>query len=100
MPEIPDGNPVVSRPNKAIPGHVVLKLNELIYGGMRLEDVVTCIRGKLIPPGYTPHPFSKNTDESLLNKLRSIVETFRSHVKDPQQGVDFTKHLYIREWIL
>ena len=100
MPETPDGNPVVSRPNKAIPGHVVLKLNELINGGMRLEDAVTCIRGKLIPHGYTPYLFRKNTDESLLNKLRSIVETFGKHVKDPQQGVDFTKHLYIPEWIL
>ena len=67
---------------------------------MNLEDAVTCTRGKLIPPGYTTYPFRKNTDESLLNKLRSIVETFRSHVKDPQQGVDFTKHLYIPEWIL
>lgn len=100
FPETPDVNPIVSRPNRAIPNHVLLEMNELIAGGMRLEDTVTYIRGKLVPPGDVPHPFRKNTDESLLDKLRSIVATytFRSHIKELQQeGVDFSQHLYVPE---
>lgn len=100
FPETPDGNPIVCRSNRAIPNHVLLEMNELIAGGMRLEDAVTYIRGKLVPPGYVPHPFRKNTHESLLDKLRSIVATytFRSHIKELQQeGVDFSQHLYVAE---
>ena len=59
LPETPDGNPIVSRRNKAIPNYVLLEINELIAGGMRLEDAVTYIRGKLVRPGYVPHPFRK-----------------------------------------
>ena len=96
----PDGSPIVARPNTAIPQHVVFELHEIINSGLRLEDAVTYIRGKLVPPGYTPHPFRKNTDESLLDKLRSIVATytFRSMVRElKDDGVDFSKHLYVPE---
>ena len=48
----------------------------------------------------TPYPFRKNTEESLLDKLRSLVATytFRNGVRELQdEGVDFTKHLYVPE---
>ena len=95
-----DGSPIVTRPNSAIPDHVVLQLDELIHSGLSVEDAVTYIRGKLVPAGYTPYPFRKNTEESLLDKLRSLVATytFRNRVRELQdEGVYFTKHLYVPE---
>lgn len=95
-----DGSPVVARPNSVIPNHVILELDELINGGLCLEDAVTYIRGRLVPAGYTPYPFRKNTEESLLDKLRSVVATytFRHRIRELQEeGVDFTQHLYVPE---
>ena len=50
---------------------------------MSLEDAVTFIRGKLVPDGYTPFPFRRDTPESFLDKLRSVVATnqFRHEVQ-------------------
>ena len=48
-----DGSPIVTRPNSAIPDHVVLQLDELIHSGLSVEDAVTYIRGKLVTAGYT-----------------------------------------------
>lgn len=65
--------------------------------GLSLEDAITNIRGRLVPPGYTPYPFRTNTEESLLDKLRSIVATytFRKKVEEfKAEGVDFSTHLY------
>lgn len=66
--------------------------------GLSLEDSITNIRGSLVPPGYTPYPFRANTEESLLDKLRSIVAiyTFRKKVQEfKEEGVDFSTHLYV-----
>lgn len=96
----PDGSPVVARPNSAIPDDVIFELDELLNNGLRLEDALTYMRGELVPPGYTPHPFRKNTPESLSDKLRSVVGTytFRGMVKTlKQEGADFTAHLYVPE---
>jgi len=78
---------------------VVLQLEELIHSGLSVKDAVTYIRGKLVPAGYTPYPFQKNTEESLLDKLRSLVATYtvRNRVRKFQDGVDFTQHLYLLE---
>lgn len=67
---------------------------------MSLEDAVTFIRGKLVPAGYTPYPFRTNTEESFLDKLRSIVATytFRNAIMELKaEGVDFSQHLYVPE---
>ena len=72
----------------------------MLNNGTTLEDAVTYIREKLVPAGYTPYPFRKNTEESLLDKLRSVVAkyTFRSMVNELQQeGVDFKHHVYVPE---
>lgn len=85
----------------AIPGEVILRLHNLRFAeGMTLEDAVTVIRGGLLPDGYEPYPFRKNTPESLLDKLRSIVATYMySHtIKELQlEGIDFAHHLYVPE---
>lgn len=68
--------------------------------GLSLEDAITNIRSSLVPPGYTPYPFRTNTEESLLDKLRSVVATytFRKWVQEfKEQGVDFSTHLYVPE---
>lgn len=95
-----DRRPIVARPNPAIPDHLILQLDELINSGLSLEDAVTFIRGKLVPAGYTPYPFRTNTEESFLDKLRSIVATytFRNAIMELKaEGVDFSQHLYVPE---
>ena len=67
---------------------------------MSLEDSVTYLRGKLVPDGYTPFPFRSNVPESLLDKLRSLIATwrFRGVVQEyKDQGVDFSCHMYVPE---
>ena len=66
---------------------------------MTLEDAITFIRGSLVPDGYQPYPFRKDTQETMLDKLRSIVATFvyRHAIQELKQGVDFTQHLYVPE---
>lgn len=67
---------------------------------MSLEDAVTFIRGKLVPGGYTPFLFRRDTPESFLDKLRSVVATyqFRHEVQYWKgNGADFTRYLYVPE---
>ena len=47
------------------------------------------------------HPFRLNTEESFLDKLRTIVATYRfRHTINEykQEGVDFSCHLYVPEF--
>ena len=46
-----DGSPIVARPNRVIPHHVIFEVDELVNNGSTLEDAVTYIRGKLVPAG-------------------------------------------------
>lgn len=73
-----DGKPVVTMPNPDIPDSVILELHRLRNeDNLTLEDAVTNIRGSQVPEGYTPFPFRRDTQESLLDKLRSVVATCR-----------------------
>ena len=96
-----NGNPIVSRQNPAIPHDVILQLSDLRNNQlMSLEDAVTFIRGKLVPDGYTPFPFRRDTPESLLDKLRTVVATYQfrydvQYWKD--NGIDFSQYLYVPE---
>lgn len=96
-----DGSPRTAVNHPAIPDHVILQLHNLRFRqGMTFEDAITFIRGSLVPNGYAPYPFRKDTPESLLDKLRSIVGTFmyRNSIEELlQQGVDFKQHLYVPE---
>ena len=80
-------------PNPDIPDDVIIQLNHLrTVDGMSLEDAITNIRGNLIPQGYSPCPFRRDTPESLLDKLRSLVATYKfraivSYWKE--RGADF-----------
>ena len=81
------GTPQTAANHPAIPGEVILRLYNLRFAeGMTLEDAVTVIRSDLVPEGYEPYPFCKNTPESLLDKLRSIVATYmyRHTIKELQ----------------
>ena len=90
----PDGKPIVAMPNPDIPDDVIIQLNHLrTVDGMSLEDAITNIRGNLVPQGYSPCPFRRDTPESLLDKLRSLVTTYKfraivSYWKE--RGADFS----------
>ena len=96
-----DGTPQTVSNNPAIPGSVIVQLHNLRHAqGMTLEDAITFIRGSLLPHGYQPYPFRKDTQETMLDKLRSIVATFvyRHTIQEfKQEGVDFIQHLYVPE---
>lgn len=75
-----DGTPQTVSNHPAIPGNVIVQFHNLRYThGMTLEDAITFIRGSLVPDGYHPYPFRKDTLETMLDKLRSIVATFVYH---------------------
>ena len=93
----PDGTPVVARPNPAIPNSLLLQIHNLVEGGMTWEDAVKYVRGKLVPEGYQPYPFKRNTQETLLYSMRSLVATylFRHTVNEYKaDGVDFSLYVY------
>ena len=71
-----DGTPVVQRPNPAIPRALILSINQLIGDGMTEEDAIVHVRGKLVPDGYQVYPFKRNTPETFLHALRSLVGTY------------------------
>ena len=91
----------MARPNSAIPHEIIFQLHELRNNQLlSLEDAVTFVRGKLVPDGYAPYPFRKDTPESLLDKLRSVVATYQfrcdvQYWKD--QGIDFSLYMYVPE---
>ena len=65
-----------------------------------MEDAVTVLRNRLVPDGYEPYPYRRNTPENLRDKLRSIVATcrFRHTVAElKRNGADFTTQLYVPE---
>lgn len=97
-----DGTPHVRRVNDSIPHNVITSLLYLQFrDGLSLPDATGNIRGSLIPAGYTPWPFKRDTPESVLDMLRSIVATyeFRATVNAmyEEYGADFKQHLYVPE---
>ena len=53
-----------------------------------------------MPPGYTPYSYRPNIPESYLDKLRSVVATYRYRHKIAQfkeDGIDFSCYLYVPE---
>ena len=97
----PDGKPVVTLPDPDIPDSVILELHrQRTEDGLSLEDAVTNIRGQQVPEGHTPYPFRRDTRESLLDKLRSVVATcrFRANIEYwKERGADFSTYLYVPE---
>ena len=87
--------------NPAVPPDVIFELHNLRYTHcMRLENASTFIRRSLVRDGYEPYPLKRDTPETLLDKLRLVMATFvyqHSIQELLQQGVDFTKHLYVPE---
>ena len=68
---------------------------------MSIRDAVTLLRLELVPDGYQPYPFRANTAESFLDKLRSLVATYRyRHLVQfyKESGIDFSLYLYAPEF--
>ena len=86
-----DGTAQTVSNQPAIPGNVIIQLHNLRYAqGMTLEDTITFIRGSLVPDGYQPYPFRKDTIVATFVYQHAIQEL-------KQDGVDFTQHLYVPE---
>ena len=91
---------MVLRPNPAIPAWLITEIHQLISGGMDQADAICYVRGRLVPDGYQAYPFKRNTPETTLFQLRSIVGTFifRHSIEEFKKGgVDFSRHLYVPE---
>jgi hypothetical protein len=70
---------------------------ELLNEGLTFEDGVLFLRGSLVPEGYTSFPFRKDTPESYIDHVRSLMCTYilRNPVnKLKRQGRNFSKNLY------
>lgn len=85
----------------AVPNTIINALHNCTHNGITLEDAVTYTRNSLVPAGYRPFPFRVNTEESFLDKLRSVIGTyrFRHAVKTyKEKGVDFSTYVYVPEF--
>ena len=92
---------MVRRKDTLIPDAVIEELHLLqTIHNMSLIDAVIYLRGKLVPAGYDAYPFRSNTPESFLDKLRSLVATYRYRgqvAEFKEQGIDFSTYMYIPE---
>ena len=97
-----NGNPMTAIHDAAVPKEVVNELHQLrTVQGMTTHAAVTRLRNSLVPAGYDPYPFRPKTFESLLDKLRSLVATYRfRHAVNEYKtkGVDFSTYLYVPEF--
>ena len=76
------------------------EIHDLQTEGLSFEDAIINSRGALVPTGYTPYPFRKDTPESFLDMLRSVVAMYmyRDIIHKLQmEGRDFAHHLYVPE---
>lgn len=95
-----NGIPFAELPNNYIPSHVLVDIVDMLNDGLTFEDSIVYLRGKLVPEGYTPYPFRKDTPESSIDRLRSLVSTYvyRHTVTTLRsEGRDFSQHLYVPE---
>ena len=79
---------------------VILEVHNMMSNGIKKEAAISCIRQSLTPTGYTPHTFRRNTPESYLDMLRSIVATYlyRHQIEQlKEENVDFSRFLYVPE---
>ena len=89
----PAGRPLARSPDSDIPHDLIAQLHELRYGAerMSLEDAATVV---------CPYPFRRDAPESLLDKLPSIVATYKFRATIDywrERRVDFSTYLYIPE---
>ena len=96
-----NGNPVMEIRDEAIPLSVIHDLHNLcVTNNWAMEDAVTYHRNTLVPNGYAPNSFRPNIPESYLDKLRSLVATYRyrhSIQQFKEEGHDFSSYMYVPE---
>lgn len=95
-----NGIPFAELPNNYIPSHVLVDIVDMLNDGLTFEDSIVYLRGKLVPEGYTPYPFRKDTPESSIDRLRSLVSTYvyrHTITTLRSEGRDFSQHLYVPE---
>ncbi|XP_021363619.1 uncharacterized protein LOC110456903 isoform X1 [Mizuhopecten yessoensis] len=95
-----NGIPFAELPNEYIPSYVLLDMVDMLNDGLTFEDSIVYLCGKLVPEGYTPYPFRRDTPESFIDRLRSLVSTYvyRHTVSSlKSEGRDLSQHLYMPE---
>ncbi|CAH1242354.1 Hypp6614 [Branchiostoma lanceolatum] len=95
------GLPLTQLKETSIPPEVVQQFHQLtVVEGMTEEDAVVFLRGQLSPPGYSPATFRMNSPEGHVDRLRSILATFRYRKRLDEfaaQGIDMKHHMYVPE---
>ena len=98
---LPNGTPVSEEPHACIPPSLLWEIHDLVtIDSMTRKEAILNVRSKLVPDGYTPCTFVRNTPETFLHCLRSLVGTFsfRHMVEEYKKvGVDFSLYMYIPE---
>ena len=94
-----DGTPVSEEPHASIPPSLLWEIHDLVtIDGMTRKEAILHVRSKLVPDGHTPCNFVRNTPETFLHCLLSLVGTFffRHLVEEYKKvGADFSLYLYI-----
>ncbi|XP_035665314.1 uncharacterized protein LOC118408603 [Branchiostoma floridae] len=95
------GTPLTELRETSIPPEVIEEFHQLTaVEGMTEEDAVVRLRGQLVPPGYSPASFRLNSPEGHVDRLRSILATYRYRKRLDEyqlQGVDLKLHMYVPE---
>ena len=94
------GNPVVKKYNPVTPSSYINLIHNLqMSENLSLEKAVKRVRNSLVPQGYTPYPFKKDTEESFLDMMRSLVATciYRDTIKRHMENGDFSLYLHVPE---
>eukprot|EP00058_Branchiostoma_floridae_P000884 XP_002586372.1 hypothetical protein BRAFLDRAFT_108657 [Branchiostoma floridae] len=96
-----NGKPLTELKEMSIPEQVIQELHQLTaVEGMTEEDAIMRLRGQLVPPGYSPASFRVNSPESHLDRLKSILATYRyRHTLNEYyaQGVNLKENMYVPE---
>lgn len=95
-----NGTPYAEIPSEYVPSSVLMDIVELLNEGLTFKDGAIFLRGSLVLEGYTSFPFRKDTPESYIDHLRSLMSTciYRNNVnKLKMQGRDFSRHFYVHE---
>ena len=98
---VANNQPIAQLPNDVVPPATLLQIFVMqVHLRQTFEQAVRDVRAHLVPNGYQPHPFRKDTPESFLDVLRSTVATYlyRREVEAwKEKGVDFSMYLYVPE---
>ena len=83
--------------NDIVPGEILLELFHMAGTGLNFKEAVSVVRDSLVPTGYTPFPYKRNSIENHTHKMRSLVATFmfRKEVRN-KNPISYATQTYLR----